>query len=168
MVVYAGILSKPFDFTKNEIVQLDGDKLNYAATAAERNEVWRKRLKFLTLQRFVDMQEQREKSKGKDSTVNKPDNLLEADARKKILELLNRTYNRQKLIFSPDEQFSMFVNTITDLMDPHTEYFPPVEKRGFDEEMRGSFFGIGAQLKQEDGAIKNSQPCSRRTCFEKR
>jgi carboxyl-terminal processing protease len=39
-------------------------------------------------------------------------------------------------------------------MDPHTEYFPPVEKRGFDEEMRGSFFGIGAQLKQEDGAIK--------------
>jgi len=39
-------------------------------------------------------------------------------------------------------------------MDPHTEYFPPVEKRGFDEEMSGRFYGIGAQLKEEDGAIK--------------
>jgi carboxyl-terminal processing protease len=39
-------------------------------------------------------------------------------------------------------------------MDPHTEYFPPVEKRGFDEEMSGHFFGIGAQLKEEDNMIK--------------
>jgi len=39
-------------------------------------------------------------------------------------------------------------------MDPHTTYFPPVEKRGFDEEISGHFFGIGAQLKEEDNQIK--------------
>ncbi len=39
-------------------------------------------------------------------------------------------------------------------MDPHTDYFPPVEKRSFDEDMSGRFFGIGAALRDEDGAIK--------------
>jgi carboxyl-terminal processing protease len=39
-------------------------------------------------------------------------------------------------------------------MDPHTTFMPPIEKRSFDETMRGSFFGIGASLKEEDGAIK--------------
>jgi carboxyl-terminal processing protease len=39
-------------------------------------------------------------------------------------------------------------------MDPHTTFFPPVEKRYFDEQMSGRFYGIGASLKAEDGSIK--------------
>ena len=39
-------------------------------------------------------------------------------------------------------------------MDPHTDYFPPVAKRSFDEDMSGRFYGIGAQLKDDDGKIK--------------
>jgi carboxyl-terminal processing protease len=39
-------------------------------------------------------------------------------------------------------------------MDPHTEFFPPVDKRYFDEEMSGRFFGIGAQLQYDEGNIK--------------
>ena len=39
-------------------------------------------------------------------------------------------------------------------MDPHTTYFAPVDKRSFDEMLSGTFFGIGAQLKEEDGKIK--------------
>ncbi|MBK7885602.1 MAG: carboxy terminal-processing peptidase [Chitinophagaceae bacterium] len=39
-------------------------------------------------------------------------------------------------------------------MDPHTNYFPPVDLRSFNETMSGRFFGIGAQLKDEDGKIK--------------
>jgi carboxyl-terminal processing protease len=41
-------------------------------------------------------------------------------------------------------------------MDPHTEFFPPVDKRYFDEEMSGRFFGIGASLQYDDGNIKVS------------
>ncbi|MDQ2864239.1 MAG: hypothetical protein M3R50_11455, partial [Bacteroidota bacterium] len=32
--IYKEILSKPFDFTKNESLQLDGDKRNYPTTEA--------------------------------------------------------------------------------------------------------------------------------------
>ena len=48
----------------------------------------------------------------------------------------------------------MLVNTITTSMDPHTTFFPPVEKRYFNEQMSGRFFGIGASLRADDGNIK--------------
>jgi carboxyl-terminal processing protease len=152
--IYKEILLKPFDFTANETAQLDGEKLDNPADEAARKEAWRKRLKYVTLDKFVELQNQREKSGGKDTSVNKTDAQLEQEARKRVLTALNRNYTRLKLMFTPDQQFSSYVNTITDLMDPHTEYFPPIEKRGFDEEMSGRFYGIGAQLKEEDGAIK--------------
>ena len=59
-----------------------------------------------------------------------------------------------RLKMSDDDRFNIFVNTITETMDPHTTFFPPVEKRYFDEQMSGRFFGIGASLKDEDGQIK--------------
>jgi carboxyl-terminal processing protease len=39
-------------------------------------------------------------------------------------------------------------------MDPYTEFFPPVDKRYFDEQLKGSFYGIGASLQYDDGNIK--------------
>ncbi|HVX51480.1 MAG TPA: carboxy terminal-processing peptidase [Chitinophagaceae bacterium] len=151
---YTAILQKPFDFNLNESAQLDGDKLDYPATEAARQEVWRKRAKFLTLEKYVDLLNYRDKNKNVDSIAQKTNARLESEARAKTLAALNKVYTRVKLKFTEEEQFNQFVNTITDLMDPHTEYFPPVEKRGFDEEMSGHFFGIGAQLKEEDNVIK--------------
>ncbi len=49
--------------------------------------------------------------------------------------------------------FSTFLNAITEEMDPHTSYFPPVDARSFNEEISGSFYGIGAQLKEDDNKI---------------
>jgi len=55
----------------------------------------------------------------------------------------------------PDERFDLLVNTVTEYMDPHTTFFPPLEKRSFDEQMSGRFFGIGASLRNdENGSIR--------------
>jgi carboxyl-terminal processing protease len=67
---------------------------------------------------------------------------------------MDRTFDHYRHKFSDDDKFSLFVNDITTAMDPHTEFFPPVDKRYFDEQMSGSFFGIGAQLGYDDGNIK--------------
>ena len=99
MGIYKEILSTPFDFTINETAQLDGDKLSYAADEAARKELWRKRVKFMTLERFNDLQQQREKSVGNDTAVNKTDAQLEQEARTKVLAALDRNYNRLKLVF---------------------------------------------------------------------
>lgn len=154
IAIYTDILSRPFDFTKNEVAQLDGEKLDYPADENAKREEWRKRLKFKTLERFVDLQQQREKSDGKDTAFNKTDAQFEEQARNREFATVNRSYNRLKLLFTDDEQFNSFVNTITNLMDPHTEYFAPVEKRGFDEEISGRFYGIGASLFEENGNVK--------------
>jgi carboxyl-terminal processing protease len=45
----------------------------------------------------------------------------------------------------------MLVNVITNFMDPHTTFFPPLEKRSFDEQMSGRFYGIGASLRNDEG-----------------
>lgn len=40
------------------------------------------------------------------------------------------------------------------MYDPHTEFFPPVEKKKFDQSMSGQLEGIGARLQQKDDYIK--------------
>ncbi len=154
MGLYKSILTTPFDFTKDESVILEGDKIPYVKTEEERKERWRKKLKYLVLERFVDLQETREKNKTTKDFVVKTDAELESDARARVLKLMNENYERIKSTYTESERFSTFINTITNLMDPHSDYFPPIEKRAFDERMSGEFYGIGAQLTKDDYGIK--------------
>ena len=151
---YKDALAKPFDFTKDEKVTFDPDATNYPATIDEKKEAWRKRMKFLVLERYADLRDQREKNKGKEGQVAKSDADLEKEARERVLKIMDRSYDRLKKKFDDEDSFNAYVNTITETMDPHTTFFPPVEKRYFDEQMSGRFFGIGASLREEDGNIK--------------
>ena len=153
-IMYIEILSKPFNFTKDEDVVLDGDKLDYAGVDAERKERWRKKMKFMTLERYIDLLDTRDKNKGKEGFVVKTDEELEKDARDKVKRIIDRTFERYRFKFTDDDRFNLFVNAITTTMDPHSEFFPPVDKRYFDEEMSGRFYGIGASLQYDDGNIK--------------
>lgn len=152
--LYKEFLSKPFDFTKDETVNFDPDDTNYPATIEEKKEAWRKRMKFLVLERYADLKDQREKNKGKEGQVAKTDADLEKEARDRVHKIMDRSYERLKRKFDDEDSFNAYVNTITETMDPHTTFFPPVEKRYFDEQMSGRFFGIGASLREEDGNIK--------------
>jgi len=152
--IYKDILSHPFDFTKDESVDQNYEKADFPKTDADRKEAWRKRLKYLTLERYNDLLELQENSKSKPGYVMKSKEDLEKDARDRSLKVMDRYYERLKVKVKTDDRFNMFVQTIVQSMDPHTDYFPPVEKRYFDEQMSGRFFGIGASLKEEDGNIK--------------
>jgi carboxyl-terminal processing protease len=149
---YKELLAQPFDFTANEDFVTDGDKLDYCKDEKEMKERWRKKLKYLTLERFADMQDQREKLH-KDS-LHKTDAVLEKEARDRVKKIMDKTFGRIKSTYNEEQRFNTFINTITNLMDPHTDYFPPIEKRAFDEMMSGRFYGIGAQLQEQDGIIK--------------
>jgi carboxyl-terminal processing protease len=152
--IYADVLSKPFDFTVNETVVTDPKRTTFASSEAERKEKWRKYLKYLVLQRYSDLQDTRESNKGKEGFVVKTDADLEKEAREKVKASMDRTFERYRLKFDDDEKFSVFVNTITAMMDPYTEFMPPVDKSYFDEQLSGSFYGIGAQLTYDEGNIK--------------
>ncbi|MBX3257236.1 MAG: carboxy terminal-processing peptidase [Chitinophagaceae bacterium] len=151
---YKEILDKPFDFTANETLVDDKAKLEYADNEKERKDIWRKRLKYQTLVRYADLISNNEKNKDTKDYKSKTDAELEKEAREKVLLSTNRIAERLRNKFTEEDRFNDFVNTITSCMDPHTTFFPPIEKRSFDEQMSGRFFGIGASLRNEDGNIK--------------
>ena len=148
------ILAQPFDFNKEETVNLDYDKLGFPADAAAQREEIRKKLKYLTLEKYADLLEQQQAAKGKPGYVAKTNEQMEKEAREKTLKVTDRFYEHLKIKASVDDFFNIFVETIVQCMDPHTDYFPPVERRSFDEDMSGRFYGIGAALRDEDGTIK--------------
>ena len=151
--VYKSILSQPFTFTQAETLVMDGDKLAFTINTNEQQNHWRKKLKYFVLERYIDLLEQRSKATAKDTTAHKTDAQLEIEARNKVIKIMDRTFLRLHKE-TEENQFNAFVDDITTSMDPHTNFFPPVEKRAFDEQMSGRFYGIGAQLKEEEGNIK--------------
>ncbi len=150
------ILKVPFDFTIDEKAVLDADSLDFPANKAELKERWRKKLKYLSLERYDDLLTERAKNKDKKDYVVKTDKELEKEAREKVQRIIDRTFERFRFKFSEEDKFNLFVRSITNTMDPHTDFFPPVDKRYFDEEMSGRFYGIGASLVYEEGNIKIS------------
>ncbi len=154
--LYTSMLAKPFDFTKDDSIVIDPEKLDFAKDQADKNNLWYKRLKYMALSKYVDLQDEREKNKDKKDFVFKADTTLEREARTAVQKQIGRYFTTLKNHNTQDEIFGSFVETITNTMDPHTDYFPPVDARSFNEEISGSFYGIGAQLREDDSKIKIS------------
>lgn len=148
------ILATPMNFLVDESINLNSDKLSFPNNAEARKDAWRKKLKYLCLERYSDLLTSREQNKNTKDYVIKTDVQLEKDARESVIKIVNRNFDRLNKKFTEEEKFNMLVNIITSTMDPHTTFFPPIEKRYFDEQMSGHFYGIGASLRNEDGNIK--------------
>jgi carboxyl-terminal processing protease len=101
------------------------------------------------------MLDDQEKIKSAKDTSAKilPFDSLEVSARKKVLKLTDDWFKRLKK-FNKKDRFAGYINTITALYDPHSEFFPPKEKKKFDQSMSGQLEGIGARLQQKDDYIK--------------
>lgn len=151
---YKDILAQPFDFSVDETIEIDGKKIGYATTKDELKDSWRKALKYQTMLQLYESIEIQEKAiETKDTAVKiKSFEELEADARKKTLTT-NEEYFKSLKQVDRDDRFDLYVNTITNLYDPHTEFFAPKEKDDFDIRMSGKLEGIGATLRVKDSYI---------------
>jgi carboxyl-terminal processing protease len=144
---YDDLLAKPFDFTTNESLIVEPDSLDYAGSMKELRERWRLGLKYQTLLRYIGMLE----TEKLDQSVFHPE--LEVKARAQVLKNTERWFERI-LALTREDHLSRYVNAIVNVFDPHTEYYPPLEKENFDISITGQLEGIGAQLREEDGYIK--------------
>ena len=151
---FEDILAQPFDFNLNEEVDFD-EEIPYAKNDKELKDRWRKYLKYSVLTKLYTDQLAQEKAEEKSDTVftPKPFDTLEYNARKSVLKTHRDYYSRLKRLERKD-RLSMYINSITGVYDPHTNYFPPADKENFDIQMSGQLEGIGAQLQEKDGYIK--------------
>ena len=152
--VFETVIKSPFDFYIDDSVLLDVDVKLAPLNENDRYTYWHQILKYKTLDRFVNLTEEREKNKTKEKFVIKADSTLEREARASVKKEYLKRFERLEKTFDKEKRFELFLNTITGLMDPHTDYMAPVEKRSFTEQMSGTFYGIGAQLTQDDNGIK--------------
>lgn len=128
------LIKTPFDYTVDEYYESDRDKESWPKNTAELNEVWRKIIKSQALSLHLAGKNQDE-----------------------IQKTLQERYDRfTKSIhqFNAEDVFSVYMNTITESYDPHTNYFSPKAADLFKQSMSLSLEGIGARLQTEDDYTK--------------
>lgn len=159
---YTKALKEPFTFTSDESIELDGKKLNWCMNEQELEQRWYKSMKYRTLARYTELKDQQKSTTDK-AEKEKTLAQLEIDARENVKKSMDNYFKRLNKI-SETDRFATYMNSICHVVDPHTDFFPPKDKQRFDEEMSGSFIGIGAVL-QSDGSnctikqIVTGSPC---------
>jgi len=150
---YSELLEKPFDFSKEEFINLDFDNLPYSRTLNDLKKRWRMRFKLSALQIYYDKKQEENDKKGKDSMYQiKSDLALEREARESVNENVDIFFENVSQLERKD-WFTVFVNSIALEFDPHTSYYAPQEKDRFDTRISGKFEGIGARLQRKNEQV---------------
>jgi carboxyl-terminal processing protease len=132
--VLDNLVNQQFDYSVSEFYETDRDKESWCKTDSELNDIWRKLIKSQALSLKLAGKTQEEISK-----------------------TLTERYERfVKSIhqFTAEDVFSVYMNTITEAYDPHTNYFSPKAADQFKQAMSLSLEGIGARLQTENDYTK--------------
>lgn len=169
-VIYTSILSKPLDLNDNETINVDYEKLPYAATMKDLDQRWRKQLELAVLSDITDKEDIQnaiksgtldetnvvKEEKPVEKTEPKSFEELEKTARKTTESNLNNNFSFIAEL-TREDWFSVYINAIVTQYDPHTYYFSPEDKEKFDVSMSGKFEGIGARLQKKNEGIEVSE-----------
>ncbi|MFD1216677.1 MULTISPECIES: carboxy terminal-processing peptidase [Microbulbifer] len=123
-----------FDFTKDESMALDREDSEWPQSISAADDLWRKRLKSSVLNLRL---------------TEKTD--------EEIRDLLVRRYKGQLKRLgqqNSDDVFELYMNSLTKLYDPHSNYLSPRTLENFNMSMSLSLEGIGAVLQMEDEYTK--------------
>jgi carboxyl-terminal processing protease len=132
--IFKALLKQQFTYTSDEYYESDRDKEPWAKDEQELNEVWRKIVKSQALSL---------KLAGK----------TPEDTERMLRERYER-FSKSILQFNSEDVFSMYMNSITESYDPHTNYFSPRAADLFKQQMSLSLEGIGAKLQTENDYTK--------------
>jgi carboxyl-terminal processing protease len=169
-VIYTSILSKPLDLNDNETINVDYEKLPYAATMKDLDQRWRKQLELAVLSDITDKEDIQnalksgiidessaaKEEKPAEKAEPKSFEELEITARKTTESNLNNNFSFIAEL-TREDWFTVYINAIVTQYDPHTYYFSPEDKEKFDVSMSGKYEGIGARLQKKNEGIEVSE-----------
>ncbi len=152
---YPQMLEKSFDFTKNEQFEYDAKKRKFPENEAAQKAEWLRYFKYQVLTNMAIEIDIQEKAGEKKDTIIKILTLAEMEekAREKVLKNHKDWFKRLKQTDRAD-RMSDYLNAISQIYDPHTDFYAPKDKENFDIQLSGQLEGIGATLTQKDGYIK--------------
>ncbi|MFT4609502.1 MAG: carboxyl-terminal processing protease [Cellvibrionaceae bacterium] len=123
-----------FDFTKDESLNTDTANNTWLESIDNGDGYWRKRIKSFLLSQKL--------------SGDSPDKSRQQLEKRYINQLARVQKN------SDDEIYEIYINSLTELYDPHTNYLAPRTSENFNINMSLSLEGIGAVLQTEDEHTK--------------
>lgn len=158
------ILSKPINLDEDETLILEPKKKKHPINEKEQYNEWRKFIKYNILQEIETLNSREEtQKKKKDSVIkyNLKDTIKveifspeekRVKATNEVKDLITQSFKRIKKRKKMD-WFSMYMNSYTQVFDPHTNYFSPKDKDDFDSQFKGKIIGIGALIQEKKGYL---------------
>ena len=150
---YKDVLSTPFDYSMDETINVDYDKIAFATSKRELKKRWRKQLKFSTISSYYDaVEDDKTKVENEEGYSKLSMAELEEKARNQTLTSLDEYFE-----FTDDlerkDYFAIYLTTVVEGFDPHTNYYAPPDRDRFDLRMSGKLEGIGARLQKRNDYI---------------
>lgn len=156
-VIYRALNDHPYDFTVDETINIDSDKLSFAKNYTDLKNRWRLQMKLSVLANLVDKQKIEDDKKAKDpSYTPKTFEQLEKECRESTSKSLDEYFEFVNEL-QKSNWFEIYINSIVTQYDPHTFYFAPEEKEKFDISMSGKLEGIGARLQKKNDHTEISE-----------
>jgi len=146
-------LYKPFNYEQNGTYTVRETTEKYQPNLKALKDDWTLWLKYQTVDRLYRKQETARNAKDSAQSTGKPFDTLETKARQETRKFCTDWFKRWRKMDKRDK-ISFYLNAISALYDPHTNYYPPEDKANFDISMTGKLEGIGATLSERDGYIK--------------
>lgn len=144
-------IDAPMNFNKGDQMEMDAEKRVYAKNDSELKSQWKSLIQFEVMTKWLQNIKDQEGKEVK--TDLKTDEELKQSAVKDVKKKFNDWFDRLSKLRRSD-RMEMYLGTITNYFDPHTDYFSPREKQDFDINMGGKLEGIGARLTSEGDYTK--------------
>ncbi len=150
-------LKTPLNYSIEGNFEVSQENKNYALNESGLKDYWTRWTRYQVVDRLYRKQKQQaDLKKSKDTAGNVkivPFDTLELKARNETKTFVENWFKRWRKMDRQDK-ISFYANTIAEIYDPHTNYFPPADKENFDISMTGKLEGIGATLSERDGYVK--------------
>ena len=159
--IFTDILSKPFDFTKDEVCECDFEQFDYVQTKAQLKDRWRILLKIYMIENYHDeIEDDLRKSDKEIDYTPRNSSLIEKETRETLKETMQQNYTFMSEEMQRSDWFSVYINSFVSQYDPNTSYLDPESKERFDVDMSGNYAGIGARLQKKIDKVEITEVIS--------
>lgn len=131
---YMDSLDFRFDYSKNEYYETERDSIPWPATKQEAESSYRKMMKGQAISLKL---------------AGKADSAITSTLKNRLKRIQTNIHELRS-----EDVFQLFMNTVAESFDPHTNYFSPITTENFKINMSNSLEGIGATLSLENDVTK--------------
>lgn len=145
------LIDSTHDYTVDESIEIDADKIAWAKTQDELNDRWRRRIKFELINAKLDNEDIAAGRLKPKAGPGQPKTQTTAVDPQERLHKRYRMFQKAAKETEDAEKLEIYLSSLTHCFDPHSTYMSPQSQEEFQIAIALNLDGIGASLRSEDG-----------------